>query len=96
MRLVGSYSDAESAIFALQTHHADVLVMDLSMPGMGGLLAIKRLREVSPRVRVVVLSSHDLDPHGDAALRAGASVYLQKPAGASELTTAIRKAALER
>ena len=40
MRLAGSYSDAESAILELQTRHADVLVMDMSMPGLGGLSAI--------------------------------------------------------
>jgi two-component system, NarL family, invasion response regulator UvrY len=96
MRLAGSFPDAKSAIAALQTHHADVLVMDLSMPGMGGLLALQRLRELAPHVRVVLLSAEHLRPHGEAALQAGASAYLQKPAGAEELLQAIRTAAAQR
>ena len=93
MRLAGSYPDAESAIAALQTHHADVLVLDMSMPGMGGLSALVHLRAVAPHVRVVMLSSHDFHTHGKRALEAGASAYLQKPVGASELTAAIRNVA---
>lgn len=67
----------------------DVAVMDLSMPGAGGLVAIRRLRSSAPSVRVLVLTMHD-DETVLQTLRAGARGYLVKNAGIDELVRAIR------
>jgi len=91
LRCAGEAASAEEALVFLQTHHADVLALDLSMPGLGGLLALPRIRAVAPRVRTVVLTSHS--EHRQRALDAGAADYLLKPVGGLDLAAAIRKAA---
>ena len=72
-------------------HSPDVVVMDLSMPGAGGLEAIGRLRARQPRAIVLVLSAHEDPVHVRQAVAAGASGYLSKRSAPEELIAAIRQ-----
>ena len=74
---------------AVQTQ-PDVVVTDLSMSGLGGLEVIRRLRELLPRTRVLVLTMHQEEEYVLQAVRAGASGYLVKDSAASELLAAVR------
>ena len=67
----------------------DVVVMDLSMPGMGGLEALRRLLAQDPKARVLVLSAHEDTAHPQRALRAGALGYLAKRSAPDALIIAV-------
>lgn len=71
----------------------DVVVMDLSMPGMGGLEAISRLVAKHAGLRILILSAHEDTIHPKRALKAGAAGYLTKRSAADELIQAIRQVA---
>ncbi len=71
----------------------DVVVLDLSMPGKGGLAALHSLRRLKPELPVLVLSSHSEEHYAVRCLRAGASGYLTKDAAPTELVAAVRQAA---
>ena len=71
----------------------DVVLMDLVMPEMNGVEATRRLKRVSPRTQVIVLTSYYDDDHIFPAIQAGAISYLLKDVGPEELADAVRKAA---
>ncbi|WP_088286807.1 response regulator transcription factor [Ideonella sp. A 288] len=71
----------------------DVVVMDLSMPGMGGLEAVRRLVAQDPKVRVLALSAHEDTAHPRRVLKAGALGYLAKRSAPDELIAAVRAVA---
>ncbi len=71
----------------------DVVLMDLVMPEMDGVEATRRLKQVSPRTQVIVLTSYHQDEHIFPAIRAGALSYLLKDVDSQELAGAVRKAA---
>ncbi|MEW5890521.1 MAG: response regulator transcription factor [Pseudomonadota bacterium] len=71
----------------------DVLVLDISMPGRGGLELIKQIKAEKPRLPILVLSMHHEEQYAVRALRAGASGYLTKEADAEHLVAVIRKVA---
>src|SRR6185312_8160799 len=71
---------------------ADVVLMDLRMPEMGGVEAIARLRDTHPAVRVLVLTTFDTDSDVLPAIEAGATGYLLKDAPREELVRAVRAA----
>src|SRR5258707_1866899 len=71
----------------------DVALMDLVMPGMDGVETTRRLKQVSPRTQVIVLTSYHQDEHIFPAIRAGALSYLLKDVDSQELAGAVRKAA---
>ena len=85
-------SGAEAVQLAAQ-HIPDVVLMDLVMPGMDGVEATRRVKQVSPRSQVVVLTSYHDDEHIFPALRAGALSYVLKDLSPEELAEAVRKAA---
>ncbi|WP_133499644.1 response regulator [Cognatilysobacter terrigena] len=68
----------------------DIVVADLSMPRLGGIEVVRRLREALPQTRVLVLTMHQEDEYVLQAVRAGASGYLVKDSAASELLAAVR------
>ena len=68
----------------------DVVVTDLSMPGLGGIEVVRRLHEAVPETRVLVLTMHQEDEYVLQAVRAGASGYLVKDSAAAELVAAVR------
>lgn len=78
---------------ALRRHEADVVVLDLTMPGVPGMDLIKRLRAEFPNVKVMVLTMHTADQFAMRAFRCGASGFLTKDGAAEQLVQAIRKLA---
>lgn len=86
-------TDGQSAVEQALRLTPQVVVMDLAMPGMGGVEATRQIREQCPDTRVLVLSMHESEEHVRPALRAGASGYLLKGSGLSDLVKAIREVA---
>ncbi len=75
----------------LRTTRCDIIVMDISMPGRGGLDVLKEIRARYPKLPVLVLSMHPEDQYALRALRAGAAGYITKDSAPEELISAIRK-----
>jgi two-component system response regulator NreC len=91
-RVVGEASTGEEAIEKTKTLRPDVVVMDLSMPGMGGLEATKNITEAQ-LARVLVLTMHAEEEYLLAVLEAGGSGYVKKTSADEDLTEAIRTVA---
>jgi DNA-binding NarL/FixJ family response regulator len=91
--VTGEASDGAEAIRLAQTLQPDVILMDLRMPGMGGVEAITRLRELGHPARVLILTTYDTDRDVMPALEAGATGYLLKDAPRADLLRAVRAAA---
>ncbi|AQR75716.1 response regulator transcription factor [Sphingomonas sp. LM7] len=90
MLLVGEASDGADAIRRFAALRPDVTLMDLQMPGMGGVAAIRAIREQAPRARILVLTTYDGDAQAAEALRAGAAGFLLKTTLRRELLDTIR------
>jgi len=93
LEVVAEASSGEEAVQLAIEHAPDVVLMDLVMPAMDGVEATRRVREVSPRSQVVVLTSFHEDTNIFPAIKAGAISYLLKDIGPAELAEAIRAAA---
>jgi NarL family two-component system response regulator LiaR len=93
LTVVGEAGSGEEAIQLAAQHVPDVILMDLIMPNMDGVEATRRVKQVSPRSQVVVLTSYHEDEHIFPALKAGALSYILKDVSAEELGAAVRKAA---
>jgi DNA-binding NarL/FixJ family response regulator len=90
MTVVGEAADGQQAIERARAERADVVVMDIRMPGMDGLVATRQLTAELPDVRVPILTTFEVDEYVFEALRAGASGFLGKNAEPDELLDAIR------
>lgn len=88
--VVGEAVDGEDAIDSVERLAPDVVLMDLVMPGLGGIEAIRRIRERHPSTRVIVLTSFLEDEKVFPAVRAGAAGYLLKDVQPEELVRAIQ------
>lgn len=93
IKVVGEASDGAAAIRLALEHKPDVVLMDVSMPGMDGVEAARRLMEADARQRVVMLTMHIDREVIDKAIRAGAVGYLTKDSSISEVILAIQLAA---
>jgi len=91
--IVGEAGDGAAAVEAARTARPDVVLMDLRMPGVGGVEATRRIKVAQPDARVIVLTTFEEDEEVFAALRAGASGYLLKASPSEKLCEAIRLAA---
>lgn len=94
MYLAGEAASGEEAIEKCAEMRPDVVLMDLIMPGMGGIHAIRALRQQQPDVQILVLTSYKEKEYVRGALEAGAIGYLLKNLSAAELAQAIRNASL--
>ena len=92
--VVGEAGSGDEAVKLSTQHIPDVILMDLIMPDMDGVEATRRVKQVSPRSQVVVLTSYHEDEHIFPALKAGALSYILKDVSADELAAAVRKAAM--
>lgn len=88
--VVGEASNGQEAVDLAANLLPDVVVMDVRMPGMGGIEATRHIKEEYPQIAVLVLTAHDDDEYVFALLQAGANGYLLKTAEADELVKAIR------
>jgi len=93
MEVVAEAESGEEACRDYPRVQADVVVMDISMPGMGGLEALRRLLAHSPEARVLALSAHDATAYAYRALQGGALGYLSKRSAPDALIDAVRAVA---
>lgn len=93
LEVVGEADDGAGAVALATELEPDVVVMDVRMPGMDGIAATERIAERLPGVRVLIVTTYDLDEYAFAGLRAGASGFLLKNARPTELLQAIRTVA---
>src|SRR3954469_5283495 len=90
LEVVAEAANGRDAIAAFTTFHPDVVLMDLRMPEMEGVEAVRRIREIDPQARVVVLTTYDADEDIARALQAGAKAYILKDIAADALIACVR------
>lgn len=90
IKVVAEAENGETAIKHYVEHKPNVVVMDITMPGMGGIEAIERILAKDSNARILVLSAHEDSVHPKRVLNAGAMGYLTKRSAAEELIKAIR------
>ena len=88
--VVGDSGDARTAAAEVETLRPDVILLDITMPGLSGLDAISLLRKSAPRARIVMLTNLEGETYVDQALKAGAEGYLSKDSDPAELSLAIQ------
>jgi len=91
--VVGEANDDASTIALIRSTHAQVLVLDLSMPGRNGVELIKQIKDERPALRILVLTMHAEQQYAVRAFKAGASGYLTKESASAELVSAVAKVA---
>lgn len=96
LALVGEATSGEEALALCRETAPHVVLMDIVMPGMGGVETIRRLRDQHPAIQVLALTSFEQDEMVQGALQAGAIGYLLKNVSAQKLAAAIRAAAVGR
>jgi DNA-binding NarL/FixJ family response regulator len=87
--VAGDSGDPRAAISAIGQALPDVVLLDISMPGLSGIDAIAQIRKVQPRARIVMLTHHEGETFVEQALQAGADGYLSKDSDPAELALAI-------
>src|SRR5438552_6502561 len=90
LRVVAEAGNGVEAIEAYERYHPDVTLLDLRMPVMEGVEAVRQIRERDPRARVIVLTTYDTDDEIARALKAGAKAYVLKDISADDLIRCIR------
>ena len=96
MRVVAEFADGESAYQWLCANEADVLILDLTMPGRGGLATLQRLRQRLPALRVLVFTMHESAELAGQTLRIGAAGYITKSSAPESLVVAVHEIAAGR
>ena len=90
LHVVAEAENGLEAIAAFERHAPDVTLLDLRMPVMEGVEAVRQIRERDPRARVIVLTTYDTDDEISQALKAGAKAYVLKDIAAEDLVGCIR------
>jgi len=93
LEVVGEAADGAAAVRAAHTLRPDVVLMDVRMPGMDGIEATGQIVQQTPEVRVIILTTFDVDQYAFSALRAGASGFLLKNVPPDDLLSGIRAVA---
>lgn len=91
IRVVGEASSGEEALERARVLKPNVILMDVSMPGIGGLEATRKLAMGLPDTRIIVLSAHTAEPYPMRLMEAGAAGYITKDSAGDEIVTAIRR-----
>ena len=94
--VVAEAADGLAAIEAVEKNHPDLLILDISMPGMNGLEVITHVRHISPKTQILVMSMHDAEPYIFEALKNGAKGYVLKGDELSLVARAAREVAAGR
>lgn len=90
IEVVAEAADGEAALAEVENRAPDVVLMDLRMPGMGGMEATRAIRQRFPTTRIIVLTVSDEDDDVFAAMKAGANGYLLKEVSIEEVAEAVR------
>jgi DNA-binding NarL/FixJ family response regulator len=90
--IVAKVADGRALVAAVQTHHPDVVVLDVAMPLLNGLDAARQIKQFDRAVRLVFVTMNEDPDLAAEAFRAGGAAYLLKRSAGSELLTAIREA----
>lgn len=90
LKVIGEASTGEEAVQFCRKTEPDVVLMDMNMPGIGGLEATKKIIRYSPDIKVIVLTVYTEDPIPTKVMQIGAAGYLTKSAGPDEMVNAIR------
>ncbi len=90
IKVVGEAVSGEEAVKWCRSNHADIILMDMNMPGIGGLEATRKILRFNPDVKIIVLTIHTENPFPTKVMQAGAAGYLTKGAGPDEMVNAIR------
>lgn len=93
IEIVGEAADGEQAIALVREQVPAVVLLDLLMPKMDGLTALRTIKEISPSTRVIILTSHQGDDELFDAIKAGALSYVLKTAGVDVVVESVRAAA---
>jgi DNA-binding NarL/FixJ family response regulator len=91
VELLGAVEDGRALIAAAQQQQPDVVLLDISMPGMGGIEAARQLKKKAPDAKVIFVTMHGDPGYVREALRVGADGYVLKRSAVSELVTAIEE-----
>lgn len=91
IKVIGEAANGETAIRLTRELKPDVVLMDLKMPGIGGLEATHKLLRINPEIKVIAVTSYTEEPFPYHLVRAGAAGYVTKKADVEELVMAIRK-----
>ncbi len=91
IEVIGEADTGEEAAIIARQRSPDVVLMDLNMPGRGGLHAIREIKQWAPEIKILVVTMHKTDEYIQEALRNGASGYILKESAHSELIFAIRR-----
>ncbi|MDO8953707.1 MAG: UvrY/SirA/GacA family response regulator transcription factor [Gammaproteobacteria bacterium] len=90
IEVIGEATNGEDAIRLAKQLNPEVILMDVNMPGIGGLEAIKRILRSNPEIKILAVTTLGEEPYPTMILQAGANGYLTKGAGVNEMVQAIR------
>ena len=90
IEIIAEASSGEEAVRAVQKQEPDVLLMDIQMPGMGGMEAARKILYSHPDVKILALTIHEVDVYTERFLESGAAGYVTKKSSIRELEQAIR------
>lgn len=91
LRVVGQAEDAEAALQMVDELEPDIVIVDISLPGMSGLELIKHLTAVNPDIKTLVVSRHDEVLYAERSIRAGAKGYIMKLVAGDVIVKAVRR-----
>lgn len=91
--IVGEAADGTRVVQLAAAHQPSAVVLDLEMPGGGGIEAVAAIHRVAPRAKIIVVSGHDRSSNWEQASAAGAAAYVQKGGRPSDITALIRSLA---
>lgn len=91
IEVIGQAESGEEALSLARQHHPDIVLLDVNMPGIGGVEATRRLLQVSSTIKVIAVSGLAEEPYPSLLLKAGAKGYITKGAPIEEMVRAIKK-----
>jgi len=94
--VVATAGDGRAVLEAAEKHQPDLILLDISMPGLNGIEAARRLKQSNPDAKLIILTMHGDLSYVSAAFHAGASGYVLKQSAATELVTALHEVASRR
>ncbi len=90
VKVIGEASSGEDALKIAREQKPDVVLLDVKMPGIGGLEATRRLLRIAPQIKIIAVTAYHEDPFPSRILQAGAAGYLTKECGLDEMVKAIK------